>query len=276
MNRIVWTAMLAVVVCTPAWGKQFKEQDTLEPDEGILATAMTCGSPIAGVQVFRAGKPSGGFWAPLKSDGSLGCGKQVQLLRVKAGEYYIGQLHSGTNNRAVPEDKAPHFTVEAGKLNYVGDVYAGNLSLKEVDEDTLMRVAGRMLTVLNHEPQTRQRIEQDYASVLARYPFVADPGLPAAVPRGAPTQLKPGQMQGLMTISSPRWKRGEDGQPLICTRTAPRPKGTKLAPGEDAVCEGEYVTPQAYVATQQPDATVSRAEPRDGDDGPLIITFTGP
>ncbi|WP_149194526.1 hypothetical protein [Luteimonas suaedae] len=278
MNRIGWVAMLAAALCAPAWGKGFKERDTLAPDEGILAAAMTCGRPIAGVQVFRAGKPSGGFWAPLKADGSLGCGGKVQLLRVKAGQYYIGQLHSGTNNLAVPEDKSPHFTVEAGRLNYVGDVYAGSLSLHEVGEDTLMRIAGRMLTVLNHEPQARQRIEQEYASVLARYPFVADAGLPAAVPKGEPPELEPGRMHGLMTISSAHWKLGEDGQPLVCTRSTSPPEGTQRAPGEDAPCEGEYVTPQAYVAVSHPDATVHRAQPREGegDDGPLIITYTGP
>jgi hypothetical protein len=122
----------------------------------------------------------------------------------------------------------------------------------------------------------RQRIEQEYAGVLARYPFVADAGLPAAVPKGEPMELVPGQMQGLMTIASAHWKRGEDGQPLVCTRSAKVPKGTQLAPGQDAPCEGEYVTPLAHVATSHPEATVRRVQPRDGDDGPLIITFTGP
>lgn len=278
MYRIGWSAILAVALCAPAWAKGFKEGDTLGPDEGILAAAMTCGRPIAGVQVFQAGKASGGFWGPLKSDGWLGCGDKVQLLRVKAGEYYIGQLHAGTSNHAVPEDESPHFKVEPGKLNYVGDIYAGNLGLHEVDEDTLMRIAGRMLTVLNHEPQTRQRLAQEVPGVMARHQFVVDVGLPAAVVKGPPPELKPGQMQGLMTIGPAHWKRGEDGQPLICARSAKLPKGTKRAPGEDAACEGEYVSPQAHVAAEHPDATVGRAQPREGegDDGVLIITFTGP
>lgn len=277
MSRIGWVAMLAVLMSAPVGAKGFKERDTLEADEGILATTMTCGDPIAaGVQLFRVGKSSGGFWGPLKSDGSLGCGKKIQLLRLKAGQYYIGQLLSGTSNRAVPEDKAPHFNVEAGKVNYVGDVYAGNISMEDVDEETLMRVAGGMLTVLNHEPQARQKLEQEYASVLARYPLAADAALPAPVPSGAPPKLEAGRIHGMMTIGASHWKRGEDGQPLICERSAPRPKGTKLAPGEDAACSGEYLTPEAYVAAEQPNATVNRAQPQAGDDSPLVITFSAP
>lgn len=274
MRRMSWGLVLAVLVSSSGWAKGFKEGDALGPDEGILVTTMTCGRPVAGVQLFQSGKSSGGFWGPLKSDASIGCTKDLQLVRLKAGSYYIGQLFSGAHNRAVAEDKSPRFTIEAGKLNYVGDVYAGDV-LMDVDEQTLVHVAGRLLTVLNHEPQARESLAQAHAAVLARYPWIANAGLPPPVTFGPKPEVAPGQMQGVITLSASRWKRGDNGQPLICPRYVPLPKGTKRAPGEAPVCAEEYVTAEAFVQAEQPGATLGRAEPQGGDDGPLVITFVG-
>ncbi len=278
MKRICLTIVLAALLSTPAWAGQFKDRDTLKPDEGILATTVTCGHPIAGIQLFRSGKSSGGFWGPLKSDGSVACRKGISLVRLKAGRYYVGQFYSGTDNLAVPEDKSPQFNIEAGKLNYIGDLYAGDVSVGDVDEQTLMKVIGRMLTVLNHEPQMREALEREHAGVLSRYPFVVDGALSPVVPASAPaTPLVPGQMRGVMTVSSPRWKRGEDGQPLICRRPVPLPKGTKPSPGEDLQCSEEFITAEAYVVAESgPGAQVGSVQPQGDDNSTLVIIFTGP
>lgn len=274
MKRIGWAAMLVVVLCAPAWGKGFKVGDELKADEGVLAVTVTCGSPIAGVQLFRAGKSSAGFWGPLKSDGSAGCTKRLQLLLLKAGQYYIGQVYGANHNQAVAEEQSPRFVVQAGKVNYGGDLYVGNVALENLDEETLMRVAGRGLTVLNHEPQARQALEQEFPTVLARYPFATDASMPAPVPVASTPEQKPGTMRGMMTVGKRRWKRSEDGQPIICTKTTPVPKGTELPPDEDFACEGEYVTPEAYVAAEYPDAVLGIAKPQADDNSTLVITFT--
>lgn len=278
MERIGLTIVLAALMSTPAWAGQFKEGDTLKPDEGVLVTTLTCGHPIAGVQLFRAGKSSGGFWGPLKSDGSIACRKGAWLMRLKAGRYYVGQFYSGTDNLAVPEDKSPQINIEAGKLNYVGDLYAGNVSVGDVDEQTMIRIAGRMLTALNHEPQMRETLEREHAGVLSRYPLVVDAALSPVVPAVAAAEpLVPGQMRGIMTVSAARWKRGEDGQPLICRRPVPLPKGTKPAPGEELQCSEEYITAEAYVVAESgPGAQVGTVQPQSDDNSTLVITFTGP
>lgn len=277
MKRFGLLMALTALLCAPAWGRQFKKQDTLEPDEGILVTSTLCGHPIAGVQLFQSGKSSGGFWGPLKSDGSIGCGPGPWLIRLKAGSYYVGQFYSGTSNLAIPEDKSPRFNVEAGKLNYVGDLYVGDVSMDKVDEQTLIRIAGRTLTVINHETQMRQLLEREHAETLARYPFVVDAGLSPPVPVAPAPAILPGQMQGLMTISSPRWKRGEDGQPRICQHPIPLPKGTRLAPGEDLQCNGDFVTAETLIAAEiGQEAKVVTVTPRTDDDGSLVITFTAP
>jgi hypothetical protein len=275
MGRIRFLAVLFAALSAPAWGAAFKEGATLEADEGILVTSLKCGSPVLGVQVFQAGKSSGGFWGPLKSEGSINCLDGLKLLRFKAGRYYIGQLYSVSDNHAVPEKDAPQFTIEAGKLNYIGDLYAGEVWPHEVDEQTLLRITGRLLTAINREPQVREALQQQHAGVLARYPFVADPGLSPPLAPAAPPKATPGEAQALMQVGPTRWKRTADGQVRVCPRLIPLPEGAKLAPGETLKCDGEYVAPEAILAAQWGRrATLRHALAQSGDDGPLVITFT--
>jgi len=134
---------------TPAWGGKFDAGDTLKPDEGIVLTNMTCGSPVAGVQLYAEGVSSGGFFGLLKSDAAFGCKTGVWTIRMKAGRYYVGMLFSARDELAIPPDKAPHFNVEAGKVNYIGDIYAGELITEPLDEETRLRVIAGVLNVLN-------------------------------------------------------------------------------------------------------------------------------
>jgi len=73
MKPIAWMAVLLSCMVTPAWGGKFDAGDTLKPDEGIVLTNMTCGSPVAGVQLYAEGVSSGGFFGLLKSDAAFGC-----------------------------------------------------------------------------------------------------------------------------------------------------------------------------------------------------------
>lgn len=275
MGRIGLAVLLAFAVSTPAWGGTFKEGDTLKPDEGILVTRITCGSPVLGVQVFQSGKDSGGFWGPLKSEGSIGCFKELQTLRFKAGEYYIGQLYSGSDNLAVAEDKSPKFTIEAGKLNYIGDLYAGHVFSADLDSATLERVTGRLLTIINREPQVRQSLQQEHPTLLASLPFAAAAGLPPPLAPGPVVTAAPGQMKGVMQLAKPRWKLGDDGQPRICRRMLPLPKGVKLGPDETLRCDGDYVSPELFIEQDNgPGSKVVTVVPQDN--GALILTFLGP
>ncbi len=275
MGRIGLAVLLALAASTPAWSGTFKEGDTLKPDEGILVTNVTCGDPLLGVQLFQSGKDSGGFWGPLKSDGSIGCFKGMQTLRFKAGEYYIGQLYSGTHNLAVAEDKSPRFAIQAGKLNYVGDLYVGQILSADLDTETMARVMGRTFTVINREPQVRQAMQQEHQALLASYPFVADPGLSPPLAPGPVVTAAPGQAKGVMQLSKPRWKLGEDGQPRVCLRMFPLPKGTRLGPDETLKCDGEYLSPELFIVRDSgPGSKVVTVAPQDN--GALILTFLGP
>jgi len=275
MKPIAWMAVLVLCVATPAWGGRFDSGDTLKPDEGIVLTNMTCGGPVVGVQLYAEGVSSGGFFGVLKSDGAIGCKAGVWTIRMKAGRYYVGMLYSGTDELAIPPEKAPHFTVEAGKVNYIGDIYAGQPISAPLDEETAMRVLGGVLNVLNHEPQMRELLGQPEHAWMSRYPFVADGGLGPHVPVSAALTPDHRQMQVTMRISKPRWKRGADGQPVVCPRLVPLPKGTKPVAGEVRPCDGDFVTPeQLLVADYGASAKVRRVEALDGEEGPLTIAAT--
>jgi len=275
MKPFAWMAVLLSCMVTPAWGGKFDASDTLKPDEGIVLTNMTCGSPVAGVQIYAEGVSSGGFFGPLKYDGAFGCKTGVWTIRMKAGRYYVGMLYSVGDELAIPPEKAPHFTVEAGKINYIGDIYAGELITEPLDEETRLRVMAGVLNVLNHEPQMRERIAQPEHAWMSRYPFVADGGLGPHVPVGAMPVRDPRQMQITMRIGKPRWKRGDDGQPLVCPRLVPLPKGAKPVAGEVRPCDGEFVTPAQMLAAEYgASAKVGRVEALNGEDGPLTIAGT--
>jgi hypothetical protein len=275
MKQIAWIAVLAACVAAPAWSGSFDAKDTLNPGEGILLTNMTCGGPVGGVQVFAEGTSSAGFFGPLKADGSLHCAGGFRTIRLKSGRYYVGQLYSATDNSPVPPDKSPHFSIEAGKLNYVGDLYAGGPISEPLDDETQMRVMGRVLTLLNHEPQMRERLAKPEHAWLAGYEFVTDKSLGPIVPIGAMPSPNSRQMQVTMQIGKPRWKRGEDGQPIVCRRLLPLPEGATAVPGEPRPCDGEFITPAQLVAEEYgASATLRRVEVLDGDDGALTLAAT--
>ncbi|GAB3092780.1 hypothetical protein [Lysobacter terrae] len=276
MKRIAWIAVLAAGVAGPVWSGSFDKNDTLKPDEGILLTNIECSSgPVAGVQVFAEGTSSGGFFGPLKASGDIGCREGVATIRLKAGRYYVGQLYAAASNLAVPPEKAPHFNVEAGKLNYVGDLYVDGPGGTSSDHETQMRVLGRLLTVLNHEPQMRERLQQPKHAWMARYAFVVDKDLPPPVPVGPMASHQAGQAQVTVRLRKERWKRGDDGQPLVCRRLVPLPEGFKPVPGEPLRCDGDFIPVARYVAEEfGPEATLHRTEAFDGDDGVLTLAVS--
>ncbi|MDI9240104.1 hypothetical protein QLQ15_14410 [Lysobacter sp. LF1] len=277
MKRIAWIAVLAACVAQPAWSGTFDKNDALKPDEGILLTTIACsGGPVAGVQVFEEGtSSSGGFFASFKAAGSIGCREGIWTLRLKAGRYYVGQLYGVSDSLPVPPEKAPHFNVEAGKLNYVGDLYVGGQGGVSLDQETQMRVLGRMLTVLNHEPQMREQLQQPEHAWMGRYAFVVDKDLPPPVPVGTMTSAEAGLTNVTVQLGKWRWKRGDDGQPMVCRRLVPLPKGFKPEPGEPLRCDGDFVPVAQFVAEEYgAEAMLHRSEAFDGDEGALTLAVS--
>lgn len=276
-----WFLLLALSAPCQA-GENMKESATLKPDEGVLVTTVRCGHPVTGMQLYAPGKSAKGLKGMVKFDELLTCAPGIKTVRTKAGRYYIGLLYGRGGPKLVLEEQdAPHFTVEPGKLNYVGDIYAGDVSPFEVDQETLLRISGRSLAVMDREPEARAVLEQQYPWLLARYPFataLADKALSRpSTSAKAPEPVPPGYSTGLMRLGSSHWTRSPEGEPRICPRWVPLPKGTKPAPDEKRVCDGDYQAPQEFIQMRfGPEAKFVAATPSPDDDSVLILRFLLP
>ncbi|GHA81835.1 hypothetical protein [Cognatilysobacter bugurensis] len=278
MKRIGWIALAAALAAHAAQGKELKAGDVLAAGEGALITSVTCGPPVLSLQIYEVGTPSGGLFGPFKFAGVLPCRPGLWTARLKAGRYYIGLLGGMNFTHTIAEDKAPQFTIEAGKLNYIGDVYAGNVTMAPgLDEPTRMRTLGRLLTVLNREPQARDALQAARPDLAQAHTFIADRDLPPPVAVGGTDTPAPGEVQGLLRLSPDRWVRDSTGAVRVCPRFVPLPQGVKRQSGEPLRCDGDFVAPEAFVAAEWGPSTRLRAtEAPEGEDGPLVIAFTAP
>ena len=169
--------LLLLALPAHAGADNMKEGKTLKPDEGILVATIVCGHPVRFMQLYDSGTKSSGFWGPAKFSAMMTCQPGIKTMPMKAGRYYIGYLGTGgTSGTAIPEENAPRFAIEAGKLNYVGDIYVGELFVKEafdMDPETLAKVTGRPFTVLDREDKARTELADNYDWLLGRHPFMS-------------------------------------------------------------------------------------------------------
>lgn len=131
--------------------ENMKESKKLKPDEGILVTSVTCADQISFVQLHLSGNASTGFWGAYGFDAVATCVEGLKTRPIKAGRYYIGWVGIGQQGIAVAEPQAVSFTIEAGKLNYIGDIYVGDVSPFRVDTEALLRITGNLVSVIDRQ-----------------------------------------------------------------------------------------------------------------------------
>jgi hypothetical protein len=179
MKRIIAAALLLMLSTAASAGiENMKESKKLKPDEGILVTSVTCADQINFVQLYLSGNTSTGFWGPYRFDAVATCAEGLKTRPIKAGRYYIGWVGIGQQGIAIAEPQAVSFTIEAGKLNYIGDIYIGDVSPFRVDTETLLRITGNLVSVIDREAQARAALAADHAWLLARHEFVSAPAVP--------------------------------------------------------------------------------------------------
>lgn len=179
MKRIIAAAVLLMLSTAASAGiENMKESKKLKADEGILVTSVTCADQINFVQLYLSGNTSAGFWGPYRFNSVATCVTGLKTRPIKAGRYYIGWIGMGQQGMAIAEPQAVSFTIEAGKLNYIGDIYVGDVSPFRVDTETLLRITGNLVSVIDREAQARASLAADHAWLLARYEFVSSPAVP--------------------------------------------------------------------------------------------------
>ncbi|TDB33773.1 hypothetical protein TEP_08950 [Stenotrophomonas sp. TEPEL] len=177
-RTIAMVALLMLSTAASAGVENIKESKKLKPDEGILVTSVTCADRINFVQLYLSGNASTGFWGPYRFDSVATCAKGLKTRPVKAGRYYIGWVGIGQQGVAIAEPQAVSFKIEAGKLNYIGDIYVGDVSPFHLDNETLLRTTGNLVSVVDQEARARAALAADHAWLLSRYEFVSAPAAP--------------------------------------------------------------------------------------------------
>ncbi len=160
MRRLALCCLLLTLAPTSAWSKWITPGDEvkLDKDEGVAVFRIDSDADLSEIRLDRIGSV---FSMP--SLKKLSAGKYLRLLKLPAGEYKFDSLRlialGGMQEYSWEFDDQPNstFRIEAGKINYVGDVVTrGGLY--------------RRISVRNAALAAMDTVEHDYPGLIKRYP----------------------------------------------------------------------------------------------------------
>ena len=132
----------------------------LKPDQGLLVVSVDTSARVESVRFQPVGRPlSAGLFNRLQ------LGRTVHLYVVDAGEYQWAEVALADNwswRTYIPlaDDPEYRFKVEAGRLNYAGDLVLRPSSLRH----SLVHVSNRSLPVIDW-------LEREHPAIYAKYPL---------------------------------------------------------------------------------------------------------
>jgi dipeptidyl aminopeptidase/acylaminoacyl peptidase len=162
-----WLLSFAVLVCAPAQARLHHvkpgQAPQLEAGEGLLVVGVDSNMPLVRVKVRKDGAVFGG--GDLKD---LPEGRSLRLYALPAGRYEWSQLRPLRRLRYdLRNEPEFEFVVEAGKINYAGDL---QFRAKSVDDSTF-HVANRSLGVIDWLKKNHPQVYAGYAlSYTGHYP----------------------------------------------------------------------------------------------------------
>lgn len=134
------------------------EVPTLAPGEGFLVVVVDTTSRISSVRVKKQGSMLEAAVLP-----RIEIGRTLQLYIVDAGEYAWDELNLTTSTMraryALGNDPEYHFHVEAGRINYPGELIVRPRTL----EQTGFHISNRALTVIDWMESTHPSLYRDYS-----------------------------------------------------------------------------------------------------------------
>ncbi|PTA72712.1 MULTISPECIES: hypothetical protein [unclassified Stenotrophomonas] len=172
MKWICMLALLAVSASVSAGIENIKPTAKVGADEGILVATTACAGWARFVQLYRPGTPSTGALGLYRFSSVTTCEPGIKTRRVKAGRYYIGWIAVGQTGLAVPEAEAYSFTIEPGKLNYIGQIRVGMHPELELERHPRSGTPADMIQVTDREAEARATIAAEYPWLLEKFPFV--------------------------------------------------------------------------------------------------------
>lgn len=114
-------------------------------------------------------------------DGVIACGTGIgrksllRTIRVRQGKYFIGMVGQ-TSTLGIPEAEALSFTIEAGKLNYIGDLF---IPLVDFESKGNRQVTTIDILASDQEGAAHSAVATEYPGLVDTYPWIkklaADP-----------------------------------------------------------------------------------------------------
>lgn len=158
-----------------------KGTQPLASDEGVLVTRIDCTTAVSWLQFYQSGKNATGFLGGMARDGVIACGtgmgrkSLLRTIRVRQGKYFIGMVGQ-TSTLGILEADALSFTIEAGKLNYIGDLL---VPLVDFESKGSQHVTTIDILASDGEDAARNAVASEYPGLVGTYPWVkklaADP-----------------------------------------------------------------------------------------------------
>jgi hypothetical protein len=173
MLKIIVASFCAAIFTVSCTVQNISETADLAADDGILIATVHCASNINWFEFYETGKTLNNLnHMFVGKAGSSGCSKdnsELKTIKVQAGKYFIGVVGGGRGDGTIPEEDSVSFQIEAGKVNYIGDIRI--ISSKPVDTGLNASTVYFSFRVEDTEQQTKAALNSEYPWLLARYEF---------------------------------------------------------------------------------------------------------
>lgn len=159
--------VLAVAVLVSGcgtWKRNLTSETPIEATEGLIVSNTVCDPGVSGTEWYPSGVRSKGYTGAINLAFVLQCNQGHLVYAVPAGRYFMGKA-LGMTFLDFPESDTVRFTVQAGKVNYVGDFY---IAVEDRGSVKLVSPA----RVHDRSTAARKALETSHPWALQRYEFV--------------------------------------------------------------------------------------------------------
>src|SRR5688500_6192045 len=118
----VLMAVAVLVSGCGTWKRNLTAKTPIEATEGLIVSKTVCQSGVLSTEWYPTGVRSKGYTGGFNLAFVFQCNRGHLVYAVPAGSYFMGKAFGGSV-LDYSESDTVRFTVQAGKINYVGDFY---------------------------------------------------------------------------------------------------------------------------------------------------------
>ena len=157
-------AVAVLVSGCGTWKRNLTSKTPIEATEGLIVANTVCEPGVLSTEWYPSGVRSKGYTGGFNLAFVLQCNQGHLVYAVPAGSYFMGKA-LGMAFLDYPESDTVRFTVQAGKVNYVGDFYIA------VDDRGGVKFVSPPV-IRDDSTAARKAVETSHPWALERYEFV--------------------------------------------------------------------------------------------------------